>query len=131
MCFQVVLAYEVIVLCKCSGKHIDIYFKLKITFLYTCLSTKITNKFESSNIKFHVYVKKLGNWGGQKYVGVQDRALVLSCYNPKGRLKMVWDLPFMASQITCMKIKKNSALTVTLTINILVRPNNAYVGLNA
>ena len=29
MCFQVVLAYEVIVLCK----YIDIYFKLKITFL--------------------------------------------------------------------------------------------------
>ena len=33
MCFQVVLAYEVIVLCKCSGKYIDIYFKLKITCL--------------------------------------------------------------------------------------------------
>ena len=33
--FQVVLAYEVIVLCKCSGKYIDIYFKLKITFLLT------------------------------------------------------------------------------------------------
>ena len=32
MCFQVVLAYEVIVLCKCSGKYVDIYFKLKITF---------------------------------------------------------------------------------------------------
>ena len=34
MCFQVVLAYKVIVLCKCSGKYIDIYFKLKITFFY-------------------------------------------------------------------------------------------------
>ena len=33
VCFQVVLAYEVIVLCKCSGKYIDIYFKLKIKFL--------------------------------------------------------------------------------------------------
>ena len=33
LCFQVVLAYEVIVLCKCSGKYIDIYFKLKITYL--------------------------------------------------------------------------------------------------
>ena len=32
VCFQVVLAYEVIVLCKCSGKYIDIYFKLKITY---------------------------------------------------------------------------------------------------
>ena len=32
VCFQVVLAYEVIVLCKCSGKYIDIYFKLEITF---------------------------------------------------------------------------------------------------
>ena len=31
MCFQVVLAYEVIVLFKCSGKYIDICFKLKIT----------------------------------------------------------------------------------------------------
>ena len=31
VCFQVVLAYKVIVLCKCSGKYIDIYFKLKIT----------------------------------------------------------------------------------------------------
>ena len=32
MCFQVILAYESIVLCKCSGKYIDIYFILKITF---------------------------------------------------------------------------------------------------
>ena len=39
MCFQVVLAYEVIVLCKCSGKYIDIYFKLKITYL--CAHTYI------------------------------------------------------------------------------------------
>ena len=30
--FQVILAYESIVLCKCSGKYIDIYFNLKITF---------------------------------------------------------------------------------------------------
>ena len=30
--FQVILAYESIVLCKCSGKYIDIYFILKITF---------------------------------------------------------------------------------------------------
>ena len=29
----VILAYENIELCKCSGKYIDIYFKLKITFL--------------------------------------------------------------------------------------------------
>ena len=28
---QVILAYESIVLCKCSGKYIDIYFSLKIT----------------------------------------------------------------------------------------------------
>ena len=28
--FQVILAYESIVLCKCSGKYIDIYFSLKI-----------------------------------------------------------------------------------------------------
>ena len=34
MCFQVVLAYEVIVLCKCSGKYIDIYFKLIIICFY-------------------------------------------------------------------------------------------------
>ena len=26
------MAYESIVLCKCSGKYIDIYFNLKITF---------------------------------------------------------------------------------------------------
>ena len=32
MCFKVVLAYEIIMLCKCSAKYIDIYFKLKITF---------------------------------------------------------------------------------------------------
>ena len=33
MCvFQVILAYESIVLCKCSGKYIDIYFILKITY---------------------------------------------------------------------------------------------------
>ena len=30
--FQVILAYESIVLCKCSGKYIDIYFSLKITY---------------------------------------------------------------------------------------------------
>ena len=34
MCFQVILAYESIVLCKCSGKYIDIYFILKITFFF-------------------------------------------------------------------------------------------------
>ena len=33
VCFQVILAYESIVLCKCSGKYIDIYFILKITYL--------------------------------------------------------------------------------------------------
>ena len=32
--FQVILAYESIVLCKCSGKYIDIYFSLKITFCF-------------------------------------------------------------------------------------------------
>ena len=32
VCFQVILAYESIVLCKCSGKYIDIYFIMKITF---------------------------------------------------------------------------------------------------
>ena len=31
--FQVILAFESIVLCKCSGKYIDIYFRLKITFV--------------------------------------------------------------------------------------------------
>ena len=30
--FPVILAYESIVLCKCSGKYIDIYFSLKITY---------------------------------------------------------------------------------------------------
>ena len=30
--FQVILAYESIVLCMCSGKYIDIYFMMKITF---------------------------------------------------------------------------------------------------
>ena len=34
VCFQVILAYESIGLCKCSGKYIDICFILKITFLY-------------------------------------------------------------------------------------------------
>ena len=29
----VILACKSIVLCKCSGKYIDIYFSLKITFL--------------------------------------------------------------------------------------------------
>ena len=46
-----------------------------INFLYTCLSAKITNKFEPNNIKFH---KSLyAETGGFKYVGVQDRALKL------------------------------------------------------
>ena len=30
--FQVILVYESIVLCMCSGKYIDIYFIMKITF---------------------------------------------------------------------------------------------------
>ena len=30
----VILACKSIVLCKCSGKYIDIYFSLKITFHY-------------------------------------------------------------------------------------------------
>ena len=34
MCFQVILAYKSIVLCMCSGKYIDIYFIMKITFLF-------------------------------------------------------------------------------------------------
>ena len=33
--FQVILPYKIIVLCKCSGKYIDIYFSLKITFVPT------------------------------------------------------------------------------------------------
>ena len=32
--FQVILVYESIVLCMCSGKYIDIYFYMKITFLH-------------------------------------------------------------------------------------------------
>ena len=40
VCFQVILAYESIVLCKCSGKHIDIYFGLKIT--YPCVINFLT-----------------------------------------------------------------------------------------
>ena len=31
---QVTLAYESIVLCMCSGKYNDIYFYMKITYLY-------------------------------------------------------------------------------------------------
>ena len=30
----VILARESMVLCMCSGKYIDIYFSLKITYLY-------------------------------------------------------------------------------------------------
>ena len=38
VCFQVVLARLSKVLCKCSGKYIDIYFILKITFYHqNCL----------------------------------------------------------------------------------------------
>ena len=38
--FQVILAYESIVLCKCSGKYIDIYFIMKITYLFHLYSVK-------------------------------------------------------------------------------------------
>ena len=40
-------------------------FWLKQNFIYTCLSVKIINKFESSNIKFHksFYIETV-NWGG-------------------------------------------------------------------
>ena len=34
--FQVILAYESIGLCKCSGKYSDIYFSLKITYQCVC-----------------------------------------------------------------------------------------------
>ena len=34
VCFQVILAYESIVLCMCSGKYIDIYFIMKITYQF-------------------------------------------------------------------------------------------------
>ena len=34
VCFQVLLAYESILLCMCSGKYIDIYFIMKITCLF-------------------------------------------------------------------------------------------------
>ena len=50
MCFQVVLAYKVIVLCKCSGKYIDIYFELKIT----CLEYVIY-AFVAVNYRFIIY----------------------------------------------------------------------------
>ena len=33
---QVILACKGIVLCKCSGKYIDIYFSLEITFFVLC-----------------------------------------------------------------------------------------------
>ena len=36
-----------IVLCKCSGKYIDIYFKLKITFL-TKSRGKLVHRVEKS-----------------------------------------------------------------------------------
>ena len=45
-----------IVLCKCSGKYIDIYFKLKITFLHLLLSFGfllfIKNIFSFSSFSF-------------------------------------------------------------------------------
>ena len=47
-----------------------------INFLYTCLSAKITSKFESNSIKLH---KSLCAESGRfKYVGVHDRALRLN-----------------------------------------------------
>ena len=47
-----------IVLCKCSGKYIDIYFKLKITYVPSsqCLSFSLVLKF--MNIKNICYDKK-------------------------------------------------------------------------
>ena len=49
---------------------------LHINFLDTCRSAKITNKFESKNIKFHKSICR--NWEivGFKYEGVQDRTLM-------------------------------------------------------
>ena len=39
--FQVILVYESIVLCMCSGKYIDIYFYMKITFSLPCNHWKL------------------------------------------------------------------------------------------
>ena len=49
--FEVILAFESIVLCKCSGKYIDIYFIMKITCFYwrfQCPSQRVV-KFHISN----------------------------------------------------------------------------------
>ena len=37
----VILACKSIVLCKCSGKYIDIYFSLKITYLVCCQTHRL------------------------------------------------------------------------------------------
>ena len=58
MCFQVILAYESIVLCMCSGKYIDIYFIMKITFVYLTSSPLSNHEFETT---FLVYVASLLN----------------------------------------------------------------------
>ena len=42
--FQVILAYESIVLCMCSGKYIDIYFIMKITCVHLSICYIIKKK---------------------------------------------------------------------------------------
>ena len=60
MCvFQAILAYETIGLCKCSGKYIDIYFSLKITFsfrYYFYLHGKVINVFIVTRSLFPCFV---------------------------------------------------------------------------
>ena len=63
-----------IVLCKCSGKYIDIYFILKITCFYIAISTSVLPPILFSNAVFNsvsvkcifclIYIKTrtLDNW---------------------------------------------------------------------
>ena len=49
--FQVILAYESIVLCMRSGKYIDIYFHMKITFQIFFTSATDFTSFKFVNIQ--------------------------------------------------------------------------------
>ena len=72
------MAYESIVLCKCSGKYIDIYFSLKITFpphpdlvvgstsLNSCDFLKILGVTFDSKFTFKRHIRSISSSVAQK-----------------------------------------------------------------
>ena len=56
-----------IVLCKCSGKYIGIYFKLKVTYSQLVRFSSVCSKFNDFDIRSRNLLESLLNRGFSKY----------------------------------------------------------------